>query len=331
MQLEDTHIDKQLIRIDQITGCLNLIAFSEKIYELCKNPIKVPYSLVVIDVNGLGMLNKTKGYSTGSDTLRWIALLASTELDSEIYRIGGDEFVALLLNDGGQEKDDEIAHRLFDLLNQRAEDFGLQRPITTVSIIHYSGNEQNNPGDFFVKIYSAIRNTKSEANRTIKSFQVEQISSVVYEWQLNRLAENFVDRLVSLGTMLENSLLMAYTDPVSNLPNQREAQDKIEKRLALEEKRNLPFCLLFIDGDDLRKFNKISYSHGDEVIKQLGIVIKQTIRPEDFIARWRVGDEFLVFIEGTNRLQGQIIGERICDAVRQPQSDGNCLSRFPLG
>ena len=72
-----------------------------------------------------------------------------------------------------------------------------------------------------------------------------------------------------------------------------------------------------IDGDDLRRYNQISYAAGDEMIQWLGATLRDQLRPGDFLARWRVGDEFLVLLPATPLGQAAAVGSRLCRAVQQ--------------
>jgi diguanylate cyclase (GGDEF)-like protein len=309
-------MDEYLIRTDQVTGCQNLIAFAEMITSFCSAPMELPYSLIVIDINSMRGLNQLRGYSEGSNTLRWVALLVQSELQSTVYRIDGDEFVVILTGENPIQID-ESAHRLFQQLNRRAEDFGLHIPLATVSAIHFSGHEKLHPADYFAQIYYSIGNVKKYANRAIKSFQFDELDPESNARSLRRVADNLVARLINLGTRLDESLEMAFQDATTGLPNQRMAQSQMEKWIASAARENHPLTLLLIDGDDLHRYNEISYADGDEMIRLLGKVIKQALRPEDFLARWRVGDEFLVLLANMNIHQGITVGERICAAVEQ--------------
>ena len=72
---------------------------------------------------------------------------------------------------------------------------------------------------------------------------------------------------------------------------------------------------MFIDGDDLRLYNDISYSAGDNMLRRLAGLLTEHLRPGDFIARWRVGDEFLVLLPSTKSDAAVTVAERLRSAV----------------
>ena len=65
----------------------------------------------------------------------------------------------------------------------------------------------------------------------------------------------------------------------------------------LEEK---PLSLCMIDGDELKKYNNQGYAAGDDVIRKIHATLSTTLRPDDFLGRWRMGDEFIVILPSTN-------------------------------
>jgi diguanylate cyclase (GGDEF)-like protein len=312
----ETNINEYFIRTDQVTGCKNLIAFAELITLLCSQKSSRPYSLVVIDINHFKDLNERHGDNEGNNVLRWVGLLSQEILQTTIYRIDGDEFVAVINNDC-HSRNFELAYNLFEQLNHHAKDFDMQVPLTKISVIHYFGNEILKPPDFFAQIYCSIGQVKNFADRSIKEFRFDELDPEGNTKSLRRFSDHLVERLINLGKRLEESLELAFQDPITELPNQRAAQNQLEKYIAKSLSENKTFSVLLIDGDDLHRYNEISYAKGDEMIRLLGKTIRQSLRPEDFLARWRVGDEFLVLLAGENINQGVLIGKRICEMVQQ--------------
>ncbi|MCR5002293.1 MAG: diguanylate cyclase, partial [Lachnospiraceae bacterium] len=98
-------LDKALkdANTDALTGVKNRNAF-----ELAKNRINVEigageepeFAIVVCDVNGLKYINDNVGHDAGNKLLiNACRLICTTFKRSPVFRIGGDEFVAILRND----------------------------------------------------------------------------------------------------------------------------------------------------------------------------------------------------------------------------------------
>ncbi|WP_157800923.1 GGDEF domain-containing protein [Bacillus solitudinis] len=90
---------------DPLTGLLNRLVLHSKFQELIT--IENPFSIVMIDLDKFKEINDTYGHQIGDQVLQYIASLlkqAGEETDS-IYRIGGDEFLILIIEpEGSVEK-----------------------------------------------------------------------------------------------------------------------------------------------------------------------------------------------------------------------------------
>ena len=82
--------------VDTLTQVGNRNAMDEYITGLTQDPEKCPESMVVVfaDLNGLKKANDEKGHEAGDKLLRRAAALLKIVFgESQVYRIGGDEFV----------------------------------------------------------------------------------------------------------------------------------------------------------------------------------------------------------------------------------------------
>ncbi|MGZ9235975.1 MAG: GGDEF domain-containing protein, partial [Anaerolineales bacterium] len=59
----------------------------------------------------------------------------------------------------------------------------------------------------------------------------------------------------------------------------------------------------------------ISYSAGDNMLRRLSELLSSHLRPGDFIARWRVGDEFLVLLPAATMHDALTVAERLRSEV----------------
>jgi len=86
------------------------------------------------------------------------------------------------------------------------------------------------------------------------------------------------------------------TDPLTGLFNRREFDKQVSY---LSNMRNLKrnICAIMIDIDDFKLIND-AHSHqvGDVALVELGLILKRSIRKDDFVARIG-GDEFCVILE----------------------------------
>ena len=92
---------------DLLTGVFNRNAMNNRISDDLNGtaPIPKPFGVFFIDVNGLKTVNDTKGHLSGDNLLKDVATTLK-ELcgdDAEIYRIGGDEFMAIATNTSAED------------------------------------------------------------------------------------------------------------------------------------------------------------------------------------------------------------------------------------
>ena len=114
---------------------------------------------------------------------------------------------------------------------------------------------------------------------------------------------------------------MAITDGLTGLFNHRNFQEKLTAEFRRLERFSAPLSLLLIDIDFFKKIND-TYGHpaGDEVLREVARIIRETIRNVDIPARYG-GEEFAALLPGTNhegalkmaeRLRETIAGKRFC-------------------
>jgi diguanylate cyclase (GGDEF)-like protein len=98
---------------------------------------------------------------------------------------------------------------------------------------------------------------------------------------------------------------------------------------AMDQSRqqDLPLSVLLLDIDEFRHYNQ-SHGHerGDEVLRQLGPLLRGAVREEDLVARWG-GEEFAVVYRGADKqtalrladtLREAVASHRFPDGVYQP-------------
>jgi diguanylate cyclase (GGDEF)-like protein len=124
-------------------------------------------------------------------------------------------------------------------------------------------------------------------------------------------ALDMIKKMSKLGKMLDESFRLAYTDSISGLPNMHAMEQKLETAIKEAAEKDESFSILLIDGDNLKAYNEMGYLTGDKMIKQLGDTLKQELRPYDFLARWRFGDEFLIILPKTDTSEAERVGERL--------------------
>ena len=123
--LEKAHIDLdeknqelwQLAHHDTLTGMLNRRAFEAEWHnskQLLRRR-RVDIGLILFDVNHFKAINDSYGHQSGDEVLKSISSCIQSVLRSaeELYRIGGDEFAAIIIGSSPQDEV-ELAQRCID-------------------------------------------------------------------------------------------------------------------------------------------------------------------------------------------------------------------------
>ncbi len=87
---------------DELTKCFNRRAYDNDILTYLDHSEYTDFAYVSLDLNGLKTVNDTLGHEAGAELIRGGVECMNESFGShgKIYRIGGDEFVALLFVDG---------------------------------------------------------------------------------------------------------------------------------------------------------------------------------------------------------------------------------------
>ena len=305
--MNDHHLSVE--RIDLLMGCGNLLSFLEAFSDRLSSPVTSAFSLLLVDLNNFMTFNEQHGHEQGDAVLHWVSIVLK-DTNLPVYRIGGDE-VVVVFSEGTNEEKESTARAVFDRLNRESDQFAWSNP-ASVMLIHF-GNEKLEIADLWIAISDALFDAKVEGGR---GFLVNKYTHATSgnNYQI-RVINTLTERLLSFASGLDLSNQLAYLDPNTQLPNTLAAEKELEGTMQQALRTNGKFSILFIDGDNLRLYNDISYQAGDEMIRNLANTLSQHLRPGDFLARWRVGDEFFVILPETPSEKALHVAERLRAAV----------------
>ena len=109
---------KEQAERDGLTGVKNMTAYQrmeDSLQQAMNHGEQEPFAIVVCDVNGLKQINDTYGHKAGDDYIREACtIVCSSFQHSPVFRIGGDEFCAVLKGD-----DFDNRNMLMDGLRER--------------------------------------------------------------------------------------------------------------------------------------------------------------------------------------------------------------------
>ena len=110
---------------------------------------------------------------------------------------------------------------------------------------------------------------------------------------------------------------LSITDSLTGLFNKRYFEERFFEELQRSERHNLSFSLAMLDIDDFKLFND-SEGHlsGDEVLKNIANISKESTRVIDIIARFG-GEEFAIIMPQTEKDEAFFVAERIRKSIRE--------------
>lgn len=117
---------------------------------------------------------------------------------------------------------------------------------------------------------------------------------------------------------------LAFYDPLTQLPNRRLFQDRLEHGISAARREGTQFALLMIDLDYFKAVND-NFGHlaGDELLQQVATRILARLRHTDTIARLG-GDEFVVLLEDIARTDD---AARVAEEIVAELTKPFCLSQ----
>jgi diguanylate cyclase (GGDEF)-like protein len=150
---------------------------------------------------------------------------------------------------------------------------------------------------------------------------------VYFTPKINALRIHQIQLLEVLANLVSLSLVnarfhaeierMAVTDGLTGLFNHRTFQEKLSGEFRRMQRLAGPLSLLLIDIDFFKKIND-AYGHpaGDEVLRGIAAVIRETIRNIDIPARYG-GEEFAAILLGTNHEGARKMAERLRKTISE--------------
>jgi len=156
--------------LDELTGCLNRAAVMRALRADIERGSQGERAVMFVDVDGFKDVNDLHGHAAGDELLRILAarLRAGVREHDLVGRLGGDEFLAICPDVGGEDGAQALATRMAESL-QREVSLGGARVRPNVSIgTAFSRGQHTDPDTLVAKadsaMYGAKRGRAPEAN-----------------------------------------------------------------------------------------------------------------------------------------------------------------------
>lgn len=249
---------------------------------------------------------------------------------------------ALRMNNIFQSLDEAVfvidAERTVKEMNQAAEEmFGhtleeIRRGSTR--ILHIDEDHFNQFGEKIQEAFDAGKTANFEFQMRRKNgeiFPSEHTVSLLRDEDETILGIVSVVRDITKRKQMEKELVtLATTDPLTGIANRRTGILFLDNHMRLARRKGNRLAVCFVDIDGLKKAND-RYGHhiGDELIRNTGRIIADSLRESDLVCRMG-GDEFLLVFPDTTVEQAMDIWKRIQARVADHNSGTDRPHRIGL-
>lgn len=294
---------------DPLTGRANFFSFMQcNFHEIFGNEGAV----LIIDIANFTKFNDEFGRNNGDLSLKCVSNAISNVLQADcealVFRTHGDEFTSIFPN-----KMYSYVKNIRNLIDKEYKilmnGYGFYDVDIHTLILNYE-SKINSIEEYYELL---LKNSLSQSEQTEDKFSGDRL--------LRHIIGGITNRVRDTLSYYKDAYDYALIDDVSELANHRAGKAYLVNLLDEYKTNNLGFSVLFIDGDNLRRYNEISYEAGNEIIRKLGQIITRSIRNKDKVYRWLSGDEFLVVLKGDNEINAFKLANRIRVDVEEQTKD----------
>lgn len=162
----------QMTETDALTHVKNRTAFiakEEELQKLINANESTAFALVLFDINNLKYINDNLGHEAGDEyIINSSQLICNTFKKSAVYRIGGDEFVAVLQNDDYKNREKLLAKMKKKMNSLKESNGSVCEKISIASGISvYDPKTDRNVSDIFNRADAIMYENKAYMKRSI--------------------------------------------------------------------------------------------------------------------------------------------------------------------
>ena len=249
----------------------------------------------------------------------WVSLTQSAAqmLDAErasllVYDEREDrlELKAILGSRGNPMDDAEVGHRVAQVVFYRGEP-AVIGDVTKTGLEPVSDERGYKTASFLSCPISVAGRTVGVMNFT------DRVDGTAFDQESLNL---FLSVAPQLGVAIDRALLkdkagkfeqLSVTDALTGLLNRRYMEARLAEEIKRSTRHSFPMSFMMLDVDHFKSYNdNFGHPAGDEALRLVGTVIRNTLRSADVAARFG-GEEFSILLPQTTGDEAIAIAERI--------------------
>ncbi len=163
-QVKALNLANEIARRDELTGVKNKKAYHELEASVQSNIDSgvdyIPFAIVVCDINNLKIVNDTHGHKAGDEYIRASCrLICNVFTHSQVFRVGGDEFVAFL-GSGDYPDRDVLMEKLRSLVKTNL--INGEGPVVAAGIAEFERDNDHKVSEVFIRADSRMYEDKNK-------------------------------------------------------------------------------------------------------------------------------------------------------------------------
>lgn len=297
------------IYIDPLTGLPNFFKFIELDFV---NIFHENGNIIIFNIAHFSKLNETRGIENYDLYLKSlneaIGSILLNQNEALIFRTHGDE-ITIIIPESRYSEIVDIGDLIKEKFRKMVSNYSLYDIDLYILIMSYNN-----------KIHSIENYYELLLNYLTREIQENNQNKVYPVNFLKHIIGGIINRVKDTLIYYNDAQYYAFVDDISGIQNHRAGRLYLTN-LIEEFKERSGISVLFIDGDNLKRYNNINYEAGNAMIRNLSKIISDTIRQDDKVYRWLSGDEFLVVLKETNEIKALSLAERIRQAVEKETKD----------
>jgi diguanylate cyclase (GGDEF)-like protein len=186
--------------------------------------------------------------------------------------------------------DFNIKQENLNYLNQTFEPDDIEEEFSLKNLVSYELNEEN----CYSRLYMLPQ-------KSITPFH-DEVVSLILQGCATALSKQI---------QIENLKDAAVVDPLTGCYNRREFETQINRHIAMASRHKSDLSLFMFDLDYFKRIND-THGHlgGDLVLKEISLLVKDSIRTGDVLARYG-GEEFIAILPETDKNKAMELADRL--------------------